>query len=83
MTFADGCGQRTLEGNVVSCDGVDRLVWNGGLAVLQDWGNIDWFPLDGDVRGAVDVFDGLRDLGSNTITLDERYCVLSLSVAVT
>ena len=38
--------QRTLERNVVLLDAADRIVGNGGLAVLENGGDIDGFPLD-------------------------------------
>jgi hypothetical protein len=62
-----------LEGDVVARDGLDSLVGDDGLAVLvQAGGDIDGLPLDGDVCGVEDVLDRLGDLGTDTVTLDER-----------
>ena len=72
-------GERTLEGDVVARDGLDGLVGNDGLAVLvQAGGNIDGLPLDGDVCGLEDVLDRLGDLGTDTITLNQRDGVLAI-----
>lgn len=38
--------QGTLQGNVVLLDTCDGLVGNGGLAILQNGGDIDGLPLD-------------------------------------
>lgn len=39
--------ERTLEGDVVTAHTSDGFVGNGGLAILQDGGDINGFPLDG------------------------------------
>lgn len=69
MAFADGGGERALEGNVVLVDGLDRFVWNDGPAVLETRGDVDRLPLDWHASSRVDVLDGLRNLRPNTITL--------------
>ena len=46
VTLTDGGGQRTLKRNVVLLNALDGVIGNGGLAILQDGGNIDGFPLD-------------------------------------
>lgn len=71
-------GEGTLQGDVVARDGLDGLVGNDGLAVLQAGGDIDGLPLDGDVGGLENVLDGLGDLGTDTITLDEGDSVLAV-----
>lgn len=71
-------GEGTLQGDVVARDGVDGLVGDDGLAVLQAGGDIDGLPLDGDVGGLENVLDGLGDLGTDTVTLDQRDGVLAV-----
>jgi hypothetical protein len=80
VTLADGRRERALEGDQVLCDAGDGLVGDDRLAVLvQARGDIDRLPLDGDVGGRVDVLDRLRDLGSDTVTLDQRDRVLAVA----
>ena len=65
-------GEGTLEGDVVARDGLDGLVRDDGLAVLvQAGGDIDGLPLDGDVGSLENVLDGLGDLGTDTVALDQ------------
>lgn len=71
-------GEGTLQGDVVARDGVDGLVGDDGLAVLQAGGDIDGLPLDGNVGGLENVLDGLGDLGADTVTLDEGDSVLAV-----
>jgi len=72
-------GEGTLEGDVVARDGLDGLVGDDGLAVLvQAGGDIDGLPLDGDVGGLENVLDRLGDLGTDTVTLDQRDGVLAV-----
>lgn len=79
VTLADGRGERALEGDVVALDGVDGLVGDDGLAVLEGGGDVDRLPLDGHVGGGVDVLDGLRDLRSNAVALDQGDGVLAIA----
>lgn len=78
VTLADGCCEGTLERDQVAADAVNRAVWDDGLAVFELWSDIDWLPLDGYIRGVVDVLDRLRDLWTDTVSLNQRYCVLAL-----
>jgi len=39
--------QGTLEGDVVAGDAVNGLVRDDRLAVLEPWGDVGGFPLDG------------------------------------
>ena len=72
-------GEGTLEGDVVARDGLDGLVGDDGLAVLvQAGGDIDGLPLNGDVGGLENVLDRLGDLGTDTITLNQRDGVLAI-----
>jgi hypothetical protein len=47
VALANGGSKRTLEGNLVLVDVLDGGIGNGGLAVLQDGGDIDSLPSDG------------------------------------
>ena len=80
VTLADGGREGTLEGNVVPVDALDGLVGDDRLAVgVQARGDVARLPLDGHVGGLVDVLDRLRNLGANTVALDERDGVLAVS----
>ena len=80
VALANGCGEGTLESNQVPVDALDRLVGDDRLAVrVQAGGDVASLPLDGHVRGRVDVLDRLRDLGANAVTLDERDGVLAVA----
>jgi len=68
VTLADGGCKRSLESDIVSLDRLDRFVWNDSPAVLQSRSYIDRFPLDRDLGRVVDVFHGLRNLRTNTIS---------------
>jgi hypothetical protein len=46
VTLANGGSERTLEGDVVAAHTGNGIVGNGGLAILQDRGDINGFPLD-------------------------------------
>lgn len=78
VALADGGGERALERDEVAGDAVDGLVWDDSLAVLEAGRDVDGLPLDGHIGSAVDVLDGLCDLRSDTVTLDERNGVLSI-----
>ncbi len=79
VALANGCREGTLEGNVVPGDALDGLVGDDRLAVgVQAGGDVDSLPLDGHVGGGVNILDRLRDLGADTITLDERDGVLAV-----
>jgi hypothetical protein len=71
VALADGCSERTLESDVVALDALNGGVWDRGLAVLEDWGNIDGLPLDRGVGGGEDVLDGLSNLRTDTVSFDE------------
>ena len=71
-------GEGTLQGDVVAGDGLNGLVGDDGLAVLQAGGDIDGLPLDGDVGGGENVLDRLGDLGTDTVTLDQGDGVLAV-----
>lgn len=79
VALANGCCQRALEGDQVPCYAGNGLVGDDRLAVLvQSRGDVDRLPLDWDVGGRVDVLDRLRNLGADTIALDERDAVLAV-----
>lgn len=82
VALADGGGQRTLEGNLVLADVLNGGIGDGGLAVLEDGGNVDRLPGDGDLGGAEDVLDGLGNLGTDTVTLDQGNKVVALRIIV-
>lgn len=71
-------GKRALEGNEVALDARDGLVGDDGLSVLEAGGDVHGLPLDGHVGGAVDVLDRLRNLGADTVSLNQRNCELSV-----
>ena len=80
VALANGSSERTLEGDEVALDGLDGGVGDDGLAVLvEGGGDIDRLPLDGDVGGAVDVLDGLCDLRTNAVALDEGNGVFAVA----
>ena len=80
VALANGSSERALEGDKVALDGLDGGVGNDGLAVLvEGGGDIDRLPLDGDVGGAVDVLDGLCDLRTNAVALDEGDSVFAVA----
>jgi hypothetical protein len=80
VALADGSRKRALEGDQVLLDAGDGLVGDDCLAVLvQARGHVDGLPLDWDVGGRVDVLDRLRNLGTDTITLDESDGVLAVA----
>lgn len=68
VTFADGGRKGTLQGDQVSLDRLDRLVWKDSSAVPQSRGDINGFPLDGDFCSMIDILDRLRNLRTNTIS---------------
>ena len=79
VTLADGRREGTLEGNVVPVDALNGLVGDDRLAVgVQAGCDVARLPLDRHVRGRVDVLDRLRNLGADTIALDERDGVLAV-----
>lgn len=80
VALTDGGGEGTLEGNLVSVDGLNGAVGDGGLAVDQSGGDVDNLPVDGDLGGMVDVLDSLGDLGSDTVSLNQRHSVLAVGV---
>lgn len=60
-------GEGTLEGDRVLLDRVDGVGGDGRHAVDEDGGDRDLLPLDRDLGGVVDLLDGLRDLGTDTL----------------
>ncbi len=80
VALADGSRKRALEGDQVLLDAGDGLVGDDRLALLvQARGHVDRLPLDWDIGGRVDVLDRLRNLGTDTITLDESDRVLAIA----
>src|SRR5690242_19157392 len=72
VTLADGRREWTLQGDVVLLDALNRLVGDDRLAVFVQAGcDVAGLPLDGHIRSRVDILDRLRDLGADTIALDE------------
>ena len=49
MALSDRGGQRSLESDSVLLDGVKSLIGDGDLAVLENGGDADGLPLDGDL----------------------------------
>lgn len=78
MALSDRGCKGSLEGDEVLADGVDGGLGDGGLAIDEDGGDVDGFPLDGDLGGLVDVLDGLGDLDTDTITFDQSDSVVAL-----
>jgi hypothetical protein len=80
VTLADGSSERALEGDKVALDRLDGGVGDNGLAVLVEVrGDIDRLPLDGHAGGGVDVLDGLRDLRTNAVALDQGNSVVAVA----
>ena len=50
MTLSNGGCKRTFEGDGIFLDRVDRRLRDPGLAVLQDWGDVDFLPVDGRLK---------------------------------
>lgn len=76
---ADGGVQDALEAELVALERLDRLA-EGGLGAagaLVDAGHVDLLPLDGDVVGLEERLDRLGDLGTDTVTGDQRHRVLA------
>lgn len=71
VALADGRGERALEGDLVALDALNRRVRDGRLAVLEDRRDVDGLPRDGRLGRGEDVLDGLRDLGADTVALDQ------------
>lgn len=80
VALADGGGERTLEGNLVLSDVLNGSVGDGSLAVLDDGGDVDGFPGNGDLGSAEDVLDGFGDFGANAVTLDQADEVVTLQI---
>jgi hypothetical protein len=80
VALSNGRRERALECDQVLLDAGDGLVGNDRLAVfVQAGGDVDRLPLDGDVGCRVDVLDRLRNLGANTVALNERDAVLAVA----
>jgi len=71
MSLANGGSEGTLEGDLVLLNVLNGSIGDGSLAVLDNGGNVDRLPSNGGLCGGEDVLDGLRDLGANTVTLDQ------------
>lgn len=78
VTLTNGSGERALEGNEVLLDRVDSVLRDGGLTVDKNRGNIDRFPLNGDLCGSVDFFDSGGDFDTDTITFNQSDSVVAL-----
>lgn len=50
VALSDRGGQGSLKSDGVLLDGVKSLIGNGGLAVLDDRGDADGLPLNGDLQ---------------------------------
>lgn len=50
VALSDGGGQRSLKCDGVLLDGVEGLIGDGDLSVLEDGGDADGLPLDGDLN---------------------------------
>jgi hypothetical protein len=83
VTFTDWGGQWTLQGNQVLVDGVDSWLRQGGLTVNQQWGDVDWFPVNWDLSGSVDVLDGLGDFWTDTVTFNQGNGVFTIRARLT
>lgn len=54
VALSDGGGQRSLKSDGVLLDGVEGLIGDGDLSVLEDRGDADGLPLDGDLYHSKD-----------------------------
>lgn len=72
VTLADGGGEGSLEGDEIPFYRIDGRLGDGGLAVDENGCDVDGFPVDWNVSGTVDILHTLGDLGSDTVTLDQR-----------
>lgn len=50
VSLSDGGGQRSLKSDSVLLDRVKGLIRDGDLSVLEDGGDADGLPLDGDLN---------------------------------
>lgn len=79
VALANWGSERTLEGDLVALNGLDGLVWDNSFALWSEtWSNINWLPLDWGTGCLEDVLDGLGDLWTNSITLNQRDSVEAL-----
>ncbi len=72
--------QRSFEGNEILLDAINGFICDNGPTVFKHGSDVDWFPFDWYLRCGEDVFDGLRNFGTNTISFDQCDRELSLSV---
>ena len=80
VTLANGSSERALKSDEVALDRLDGGIGDDGLAILVEaGGDVDRLPLDGHVGGAVDVLDGLGDLGTNAVALDQGNSVFAVA----
>lgn len=80
VTLTDWSSQRTLQGHQVSVDGVNGILWQGGLTVDQKWSDIHRLPLNWELGGSIDILDSLGDFDSDTITLNQGDGVVAVGV---
>ena len=72
MSLADGCCEWAFEGDVVSCDRVDGLIWDLCLAVLKRGCHVHALPLDRRIGCGEDILDRLGDFRPNAVAFYER-----------
>lgn len=78
VALTDRGGQRPLKSNQVSVDRVDSRLWDGGHTVDERRSHVHRLPVDGHASSLVDSHDRVRDLFTNTVTLDERHGVTAV-----
>lgn len=80
VALADWGGEGPLERDLVALDALNGRVRDRSLAVLEDGRDVDGLPRDGRLGRGEDVLDGLRDLGADTVSLDQTDGVVAVRV---
>lgn len=83
VTFSNGRGQWTFQGNEILVDRVNGCLWDCSLVVDEDRGHITGLPLDRNFCSDVDLLQGLGDFHTDAVTFDERDSVLTIGVLLT
>lgn len=78
VALANWGSQWTLQCNLVLLDGLNRVLWEGGLAVDERGSDINWLPINRNVGSLVNVLDSLGNLDTNTITLNQVDSVMAI-----
>lgn len=80
VTLTNWGGQWTLKRNLVLVDRVDRWFWDRGDTVDERRGHVDRLPVDRDLCCLVDLDHRVRDLFTDTVTLDQGDVVSAVGV---